>query len=218
MCETIAVRHRCGYGDVKMASAYCKKLKSFQDKNDELVAGLKVLLVLLSWCSFQSNLPVGSIRLCPDCRGEKRRETRESRAPSEGWQRRHDWRWLKEWVSKEDEEMRGERKRVEAERREELERKLPAGGGWIVGRADVSVSEDANYLNSGQDDRFLRFNLVLSRRMTQAQLVQSLPSRREAEGECLAPRWNKGCRVDGQLMKVSTGKLVCKRLELGLFE
>jgi hypothetical protein len=49
---------------------------------------------------------------------------RESRASSEGWQRRRDWRWWKEWVGKEDEEMRGETRGVGTQ--------AQGGGGLLV--------------------------------------------------------------------------------------
>ena len=52
---------------------------------------------------------------------------RESRLLSEGWQGRHDWRWWKEWMSKE--EKRGE-KRKEEQRPTKVESRLREVEGW----------------------------------------------------------------------------------------
>jgi hypothetical protein len=85
MCETIVVHHRCGHGDIKGASTCFKEPKSFEDKNNERIAGLKGMPAPLPWCSFQSSLTARSIRLCPDCRKERRREARESRPAFGNW-------------------------------------------------------------------------------------------------------------------------------------
>jgi hypothetical protein len=115
MCETIVVHHRCGHEDIKGASACFKEPKSFEDKNNERIAGLKGMPEPLPWCSFQSNITARSIRLCPDCRKERRREARESGLAFESLQQA--WRWWKEWRSSEDDGAREERLRGEAERR-----------------------------------------------------------------------------------------------------
>ncbi|KAE9378185.1 hypothetical protein N431DRAFT_328997, partial [Stipitochalara longipes BDJ] len=129
MCETVVVRHRCGHEDIMKTSACCKEPKSFYDKNGERVAGLKGLPAPLPWCSFQSNLPVRSIRLCPDCRKQRRKEARESRPFCEDWQKA--WCWWKDWTSSEDEGKRGRRRQEEAERLERLERRLSEmADGW----------------------------------------------------------------------------------------
>jgi hypothetical protein len=120
MYETIVVQHRCGHEDVKKASACFKEPKSFDNRNGERIAGLKGLPALLSWCSFQSNLPFCSVRLCPDCRKERRKEARARRQPFESLGQA--WRWYKEWTSSEDEK-REERLR-EAERLKRVERRL----------------------------------------------------------------------------------------------
>jgi len=93
MCETIVVHHRCGHEDIKGASACFKEPQSFEDKNNERIAGLKGRPAPLPWCSFQSSLTVRSIRLYPGCRKERRREAGESR-PAFG-NLEQAWRWWK---------------------------------------------------------------------------------------------------------------------------
>jgi hypothetical protein len=116
------VQHRYGHEDVKKVSACFKEPKLFDDRNDERIAGLKGLLASLLWCSFQTNLPVSFVRLCPDCRKERRKEARARRQPFESLGQA--WRWYKEWTSSEDEEEKEERLREEAERLKRVERRL----------------------------------------------------------------------------------------------
>ncbi|PMD44426.1 hypothetical protein L207DRAFT_525762 [Hyaloscypha variabilis F] len=122
MCETVVVHHRCGHEETTKTSVCYKEPKSFFDMNGERVAGLKGLPAPLPWCSFQSKPLVRSIRLCPDCRKQRRKEARESKPNCEDWQEA--WRWWKDWTSSEDEGEREKRKRDEAERLEKAERRL----------------------------------------------------------------------------------------------
>jgi hypothetical protein len=70
--------------------------------------------------------------LCPDCRKERRKEMRESRPTSEGWQRRHDWRWWREWMRKEEDEKKGRMLR----QRDSREQSGSSERTWTVGRVD----------------------------------------------------------------------------------